>query len=390
MKLIKFTIVFMLLLTVSASAQEIYGTWQNSQYNATMILERDGTYAFTGPYGVSTGRWGVQNQQFWMQGQSGQVLYYMITGYSATNFNLADANGVPLYYTRNASAADATITVLADCNGKQLTSDHINTGVGIIQFIIGQSIKESEIAELRQASIEEFPSGPDEWLRQIASLKQSLQQLHQLQDPLQIGAARQMLFSEFYKATINMTQSDIPLLIRVIYRYVKVLAWDQTNSLVLTDRDADGMIEYIEFSNQLYGINTKFSSAERQKYKNDLAHQFILIPLDQRQFLCSASLALLVLKANWQQFSVSQQEQFQDSYVNNQTDQYGLAQVEGYPYNGTRAEKRAALSRMRRENMANQNMFNMMNNMNLSTHATMLNTIENYGGTGRYWEVVDY
>ena len=30
-----------------------------------------------------------------------------------------------------------------------------------------------------------------------------------------------------------------------------------------------------------------------------------------------------------------------------------------------------------------------MNNMSLQNHATMLNTIENFGGTGRYWDVVD-
>jgi len=390
MKLFKLSLLFVLFFVINISAQEIYGEWKNSQYNISMLLNRDGTFKFTGPNGTSTGVWGAQNQQFWMQDQNNQVFYYTITAYSATVFNLMDANGAALNYSRNATATQENIKILSTVDGRQMTSDHINTGVGIIQFIIGQSIKQSEIEELTTASIEEFPLDPDEWLRQIASLKLSLQRLHTLQDPLQIGTARQMLFSEFYKATVNMKQSDIPLLIRVIYRYVKVLAWDPANSLVLTDRDAAAMIEYIEFSNQLYGINKKFTPAERQKYQTDLSTQFTQIPLEQRQFLCSASLALLVLKSNWQQFNNSQQQQFQENYVNSQTDQYDLDKVEGYPYNGTRAEKQAALARMRRDNIANQNMFNMMQNMNLNTHATMLNTIENFGDTGRYWEVVDY
>jgi hypothetical protein len=32
----------------------------------------------------------------------------------------------------------------------------------------------------------------------------------------------------------------------------------------------------------------------------------------------------------------------------------------------------------------------MMNEMNMNTHATSLNIIENTGGTGNYWSVVDY
>jgi len=38
---------------------------------------------------------------------------------------------------------------------------------------------------------------------------------------------------------------------------------------------------------------------------------------------------------------------------------------------------------------ARQNMFRIMNNINHQTHATSLNIIENIGGTGNYWKVVD-
>ena len=57
------------------------------------------------------------------------------------------------------------------------------------------------------------------------------------------------------------------------------------------------------------------------------------------------------------------------------------------PNNGNVTQ--ADIDKLRRENMANQNLFNMMNNMSLQNHATMLNTIENFGGTGNYWEVTD-
>ena len=45
---------------------------------------------------------------------------------------------------------------------------------------------------------------------------------------------------------------------------------------------------------------------------------------------------------------------------------------------------------MRRDYNSRRQMFNMMNNMNMNSHALSMNIIENIGGTGNYWEVVDY
>ena len=43
-----------------------------------------------------------------------------------------------------------------------------------------------------------------------------------------------------------------------------------------------------------------------------------------------------------------------------------------------------------RDYQARQSMFQMMNDMNMNSHALSLNIIENIGGTGNYWNVVDY
>jgi hypothetical protein len=43
-----------------------------------------------------------------------------------------------------------------------------------------------------------------------------------------------------------------------------------------------------------------------------------------------------------------------------------------------------------RDYNARQQVFKMMNDMSLNNHALSLNIIENIGGTGNYWSVVDY
>lgn len=388
------SILIVLIISSGLTAQEIYGTWQNAQFGASMTLNADGSYMFNGPYGASSGFWGVQGQIFSMQDQMGNLIQYSIVFYSATELKLLDGNGVPLNYTREASVVDLPAedhTVLTQSGGYDLTMDHINTGVGIIEFVIGGNIKPQEIEELKQASIDEFSLAPEVFITEVTSLKQSLNQLRSVHDPLTIGVGRQMLVAEFYKVTSNMQPQEIPLLIQVINRYVQVLAFDQTNTLALTDRDASAMISYLEFSNQLNGISRQFTEPEKQQFISDLMQNFQTMPLEQKQFLCSASLAWDLIQNNWARMNSFQQGQFSQQYTQNQAAQYSNTQP-GYStqsYNNNESTQ-DAIARMRRENIANQNMFNMMNNMSLQNHATMLNTIENFGGTGNYWEVVDY
>ncbi len=52
--------------------------------------------------------------------------------------------------------------------------------------------------------------------------------------------------------------------------------------------------------------------------------------------------------------------------------------------------KKKSIYQMQSELNAKQNMFNMMQNMNTNSHALSMNIAENIGGTGNYWEVVDY
>ncbi len=58
--------------------------------------------------------------------------------------------------------------------------------------------------------------------------------------------------------------------------------------------------------------------------------------------------------------------------------------------NTVKSIKKKSIYQMQSELNAKQNMFNMMQNMNTNSHALYMNIAENIGGTGNYWEVVDY
>ncbi len=367
-------------------SQEAHGTWNNAQYNLQMTLNRDGTYSFTGPYGSSAGRWGAQGSTFWMQDYSGQTVYYTVALYNQTQLNLVDANGVSLHYTRKTGASGS---VLLEYSGHSLTTKHLNTAIGIIEFIIGQEIKAIEKEELTASAKEEFPLNPAEWLRQVSSLQESLDKLKQLQDPVHIGMARQMLVAEFYKAVLPVKEEEKPLLIRMINRYVKVLAFDEANTLALTDKDVDAMIDYMEFNNQMAGVNRRFTIAERKAFTEELSGKFKTMPVEEKRFLCSANFIWKLVQANYQQLGSASRNQFQQQYSTAHAGRWKQDKDFQAFSNLSQAEQQVWLQQKSRENLANQNMYTMMNNMATQNHAVMLNTIENFGGTGNYWEVVN-
>ena len=399
----------------AAQAQQLSGNWFCRQWNAGMSLRPNATYQFRGPRGASSGTYGVRGKMFWMKDASGRTLHYTVRQLSATALVLADPQGNLLTFARVGAAgkAAASATPAPSPGGGQvlsrkgqhvLTTASVATGVGIIQFVVGQRIKASEIKELQRASIKEFNAAPAQFMAQIVSLQRSLAQLQRLQNALHIGAARQLLLAAFHKGTRAIKPKDRPLLIRVINRYVKVLAYDAANNLALTDRDAVAALRYMQFSYKLAGQEFNITPKLAALFVRSTVKAFPTMPLAQKKFFCSASLAYRLIVANWARLSAARQAKLRAAYARRQQ------QAARQPAKGqrtasggaggstikfppgwskmTRAQKRALLRKKMRGNMARQNMFRMMQNSATRHHATMLNTIENFGGTGNYWKVV--
>jgi hypothetical protein len=113
------------------------------------------------------------------------------------------------------------------------------------------------------------------------------------------------------------------------------------------------------------------------------------MPIEQKRLLCTASLIWQLLESNWNRMTPAQKQQYKSAYFSQsgqKTPAYQPPQTGG---SYTPSSAKSPAEQMREYN-ARQNMYRMMNEMNMNSHALSLNIIENIGGTGNYWNVVDY
>ncbi len=390
----------------SLYSQSPVGKWVDSRQNFTLILRGDFTYSLTYQNGGSTGYWSSGGNQFCLRDSSGtNPVCYTVMSYSASVMVLRDVNGVLINYKKETGVqADVPVTkkrkvkgasrVIAEKGKYKLTHGHLRSGIDLTQFIIGLKIEDKEVRELKQKLVEEFNSMPDQVLGQLESIGKSMDKVHNATDPVKIGQVRQQIFAELYKLTRNMVEEQKPLMIRVINRYIKVLAYDQRNNLILTNRDVNGYINYVAFNSELAGQKILVNNAVRNSVAQQLVGNFGSMQLSQKQMLASASLIWQLTEWNWKRLNQAQKNQYIMAYRKQIAGNFRQSsQGAGYgqqQWTPPQKKSKKSLSQMRAEFNAKQNMFKMMQNMNTNSHALSLNIIENIGGTGNYWEVTDY
>lgn len=359
------------------------GTWTNPEFRFSLSLMPDGRYEFDQAGTVSVGRYQYLNRILALFDlRTMGVAQFMVVATEESSLTLQDTNGVVVTFYRPGSepvearqpegGGEDTSEVLASKDGFNLTRAGVGIGVGLVQFIIGGPILPAEVEEMERQSVVEFNQDPAWFTGQLTSLEQALRRLQGLTDTVQIGLGRQQLFSELHLATRAIPEADRPLLVRILERYVRVLAVDEANRLVLTDRDVDGYLSYSAFLSGLTGMSLEVNPDLRTEVTEQLVAGFSTMPLEQRQMLCMASLLWTVVEANWQRLNESQRGQVTQSVAA----QYGNT-------GATNPQAAAA------DWNARQNMMKIMSDMNLQSHALSMNIIENVGGTGNYWEVVD-
>ncbi len=408
--IILITIVIILMfgqLTGNLFSQSPVGKWVDSRYNMTLILNGNFTYSFQYQNRVSKGYWSNQGNQFCLKDSNSNVpVCYTVVSYNATDLILRDVNGVMINYKKVSGAQQPVIStakkrivkganrIIATKGNYKLTHGHLRAGIDLTQFIIGQKIKVNEVRELKQKLVEEFNAMPGQTVGQLESISLSMDKVHAASDPAKIGLVRQQIFAAFYKMTRNVREDQKPLMIQVINRYIKVLAYDEANNLILTNKDVEGYINYVAFNSELAGQKINLNYAVRNTITNQLVTGFASMPLSQKQMLSSASLIWELLNFNWNRMNNSQKVQYINAYRGKIASNFNYNNQSTQNNNWTPPKnygsQKKSLAQMRRDFNAKQNMFRMMNNMNMNSHALSLNIIENIGGTGNYWKVTDY
>ncbi|MBN2729089.1 MAG: hypothetical protein JXR53_07680 [Bacteroidales bacterium] len=295
--------------------------------------------------------------------------------------------------------------VLVSQNGYNYTEGHFQQELQFLEFVLGAPISPEELAVGKQESIAGFSVNPVNYLQDVANINNQMQQVYLLTDPSQIALVRSAFLSQFYVLASQM--EEYPFIIQMIMKYAPALAIDPENMLTFTEQDFMGYLVMLQLNAQATGIVYDYSDEEILQLREALTQQFYSASLADRQGMCVMGVVAAYMLASYNQMTDVQKAAWQNEMMNQQAYQYQNYSdpndpfVQGYNQAAanatyepewpagvdTKEEKQAYLQQQRSNMNANQATFGIMNDMMMNNHATMLNTIENFGNTGNYWEV---
>lgn len=231
----------------------------------------------------------------------------------------------------------------------------------LVQFLTNQQITQPEAEAIAGRLQQEFSAHPAAARQDADELIQALVTVNNMQDPLQIGQVRQKLLAALYGLS-QSGEANNPV-VQAVFRRVQPLAFDAQGSWLLTESDLTSTLEYLQFANQAQGGGA-FSAGQVQTFRNQAIQNFARMSEADKQFLTSGTLIWNLVQVNVQNMSQAQQQQVYQSY--------------------NQAAQPAAQS----SGAVDPAVYQMMSQMSLQNHASMMNCIENIGGSGNYWEVV--
>ncbi len=355
---------------ITADPRMLLGHWYASQYGWEMELKEDGSYVFAQSVGTY---WTQGNMIYFKDATSGIVTPYswQISG-DALRF--LDVNSVPIDFIR----------VLPQAGGYQLTQNDINAYIDVLQFIINQPLSNFERQELTEQLIEEFQTYPQQFITDSRSLAETRDKMYQITDPIQIGLIRQSLVVAFYKATKDTLASELPLFIQLMNRYVQVLAFDETNDLILTNKDLDALLEYSAFIYQLNtGEQLNWTYSAIESTKTDVLRRFPTLSQEEKQFYCSMSIIWGFFRYIWEMASVIQRSQIaQNLFSGSQLGAPGA----GIDYSYIQPQE--SLSYAGGGEM-DDSTFETLKYCMMLDHASTMNVFSSIGDSPYYYDVVD-
>ena len=271
-----------------------------------------------------------------------------------------------------------------------LTENHVQFYVNLLQFVVGQKIKKSEVGEIRSQAIGEFNKNPQAFFTELNQFYSFMSQLYRQTDPLQIANGRMYFISQFYKLTKSTSAKNLPSLIKISNRYVKVLHYNPQTQIALTNKDITAVLEYADFSRQLNGYPS-LSYAEKRNFKTYLPNYYSQLSAQQQAVFVIMPIVWKQMQWQWQRLTPQQKQQAIAQHRAKNMQQYRRPTQNNSAgtYQNRRTQrsnsKSSSLYQKQLDLQRKQDMFNIMQNMNQNSHMTSLNIIENMGNSGDYW-----
>jgi len=307
---------------------------------------------------------------------------------------------------QDVASASSPDSVMFTAGGYEYTAAHFKKELRFVEFILGAPLSGAERQEGLREIARNFSQNPAAVLQQVDQVDAQMQQLYAVQDVAIIGRMRSALISQIHAGAQTLQGQEPPFLLRLIQAHIPVLAIDPQNMLAFTRGDFEAYLQLMQFNAQMRGQSLQFSPQQIAQMQNQMTQQFYSMPLEQKQSLCGMQVLYRYISGAYNQMSPQQKQQWQAQMMNQQTAQsfsglgadaafaqgYDSAQQGGametqWPAGvNTKAEKQAYLRQMKSRMDSNANCMNIYYDTMMGTHATMLNTIENFGDTGVYWE----
>lgn len=276
------------------------------------------------------------------------------------------------------SPLQAQDQVLATSQGHQLKQSHLLPAFQFLAFLVQSELTQQEVTYLLQASVTEFQAQPVAYLQELSSFNQSIASAQGITNPLMLGEFRQKVIGEFFAAAQQVPQNQIPAYLQVLFQRCPVVAFDPKTKVALTQLDLQASMVYVQELHALQGQQIPNQTLEVMAQQ--LVAGFPQLDQQTQNFLASGNIVLAIYRANVARLTAQQQQAMAQQYSQQVSSNGG-----GYTPS-TSAQGKAW------ENWHNQQTFQIMQNMQNQSHVTMMNVIENMGGSDNYWtlEPVSY
>jgi hypothetical protein len=284
----------------------------------------------------------------------------------------------------NFSPALAQDQVLAQSQGYQLKESDLVPAIYFLNFLVQGQISQQEMVYLAQSSATEFQQNPAAFMNELQTLNQSIARAQTVTDPLKLGEFRQTIIGEFFAAAQNVPQQQMPAMLQVLFKNAPVLAFDPNTKVALTTQDLQASMLYLQELYSYQGQNLDQQQVNQMAYQ--LAQNFQQLDRPTQNFLASGCVVLAVFRANIAKMNQAQQQALAQSYQQqNANYQPSYQPQQAYQPSTSAAGKQW-------ENWHNQQSMQIMQDTMNQNHVTMMNVIENMGGSDNYWtlEPVNY
>jgi hypothetical protein len=234
-------------ITSFIAAQKLVGIWVNDDFALQYEFYQNGNYSLTSKdYGNFSGTYNYFKQTISLFDFQGNLtVQYFVQQHTANRLSLVDGNNFAFVLQRKeqvttsvgmeAFSAARYPRVLAEKGNQKILEADARLYTAAISFLVQDQLNESHYQEIEKALIADFNKNPKAAMNDLAGLRQGMEYIFTLHDPMEIGIVRQRILGAVYYGSVVQHQPNAYW--NITDRFIDVIAYDPTNFLVLTTED---------------------------------------------------------------------------------------------------------------------------------------------------------